>query len=119
MPKIRHLALLTDDQEELAKFYTDVFDMHEVHRHPSPYKGPAIYLSDGYLNLAILPAAGRRKGVFHFGIEVDDVDRAVDAALAAGATPSNEELPKDGRFTEKFVFDPSGTRVDIGAGWKH
>jgi len=119
MPQIRHLALLTDDQEELAKFYTDVFEMHEVHRHPSPHGGSAIYLSDGYLNLAILPAAGRRKGIFHFGIQVDDVEKSAAAAIAAGATPPNEVLPKDGRFTEMFVFDPAGTRVDIGAGWKH
>jgi catechol 2,3-dioxygenase-like lactoylglutathione lyase family enzyme len=119
MPQIRHLALLTDDQEGLAKFYIEVFEMKEVHRHPSPYGTPAIYLSDGHLNLAILPAAGRRKGIFHFGMQVDDVDKAVADALAAGATPPNEVLPKDGRFTEQFVFDPAGTRVDIGAGWKH
>jgi len=119
MPQIRHLALLTDDQEALATFYKDVFEMKEVHRHPSPYEGPAIYLSDGYLNLAILPAAGRPTGVFHFGIQVDDVEKSVEAALAAGATPPNEELPKDGRFTERFVFDPAGTRIDIGAFWKH
>ncbi len=118
MPQIRHLAMLTDDQEGLAKFYKDTFGMTEVHRHPSPYEGPAIYLSDGHLNLAILPAAGRQKGLFHFGIAVDDVDAGVAAALAGGATPSNEVLPQDGRFTEQFVFDPNGTRVDIAAGWK-
>lgn len=119
MPKIRHLALLTDDQEGLATFYKTAFDMEEVHRHPSPYEGPAIYLSDGYLNVAILPAAGRPAGLFHFGIAVDDVAKGVDTALAAGAAPSNEELPNDGRFTERFVFDPNGTRIDIAGGWKH
>jgi catechol 2,3-dioxygenase-like lactoylglutathione lyase family enzyme len=119
MPQIRHLALLTDDQEGLATFYKSVFEMHEVHRHPSPHGGPAIYLSDGHLNLAILPAAGRRKGIFHFGMAVDDVEKTAASAIAAGATPPNETLPADGRFAETFVFDPAGTRVDISPGWKH
>jgi len=96
MPQIRHLALLTDDQEGLATFYKSVFEMQEVHRHPSPHGGPAIYLSDGHLNLAILPAAGRRKGIFHFGMAVDDVEKTAASAIAAGATPPNETLPPTG-----------------------
>lgn len=119
MPQIRHIALLTNDQEGLAKFYTGVFEMHEIFRHESPHGGPAIYLSDGHLNLAILPAAGRRQGIYHMGMAVDDVDKMAAAAIAAGATPPNAVLPKDGRFAETFVFDPAGTRVDLSPGWKH
>lgn len=59
MPQIRHLALLTDDQQGLATSYKSVFEVHEVHRRSASRGGPAIYLSDGHLNLAILPVVGR------------------------------------------------------------
>jgi len=68
--------------------------------------------------LAILPARNRREGIYHFGIEVEDVQGAVETALAAGATGGKAELPKDGRFAETFVLDPVGTRVDLSKGWK-
>src|SRR6202008_2750767 len=80
--------------------------------------GEAIYLSDGHINLAILPARQRREGIYHFGMEVEDVKEAAQTALAAGATGGKAELPKDGRFAETFVLDPVGTRVDLSRGWK-
>jgi hypothetical protein len=53
------------------------------------------------------------------GMAVEDVEKTKNSAIAAGATPPNETLPKDGRFAETFVYDPAGTRVDLSAGWKH
>ena len=66
MPKIRHLALLTDDQEALAKFYIDVFEMKEVHRHPSLLQGPRNLLIRRVSQPRDLTAAGRPPGVFSF-----------------------------------------------------
>jgi len=116
MPRIRHIAILTKDTAKLAEFYRASFGLKEVAR--SGEEQNAIYLSDGHINLAILPARNRREGIYHFGIEVEDVQGAVQTALAAGATGGKAELPKDGRFAETFVLDPVGTRVDLSKGWK-
>lgn len=117
MAKIRHIAILTKDQGKLAEFYRKSFGMKEVAR--SGEQGEAIYLSDGYINLAILPARNRPEGIYHFGFEVENLQDAMRAAVEGGATKATESLPRDGRFAESFVRDPVGTRVDLSErGWK-
>jgi catechol 2,3-dioxygenase-like lactoylglutathione lyase family enzyme len=116
MPRIRHIAILASEPAKLAAFYKASFGFKEVAR--SGDSGEAIYVSDGNINLALLPARNRREGIYHFGIEVEDVKRAVETAIAAGASGGKAELPKDGRFAETFVLDPVGTRVDLSRGWK-
>jgi catechol 2,3-dioxygenase-like lactoylglutathione lyase family enzyme len=119
MARIRHIALLTEDQPKLAEFYMKTFDMKEVHRHAAEDGGYAIYLSDGSINLAILPARGRKEGIFHFGFQVDDVEKVADTAKAGGAPQGPKSVPRDGRFAEVFITDPAGTRVDLSKeGWK-
>ena len=119
MARIGHIALLTNDQPKLAQFYKATFGMKEVHRHAAQGGGEAIYLSDGAINLAILPARGRPEGIFHFGFQVDDVDATAKQALEAGATQGAKGVPRDGRFAEVFIVDPAGTRVDLSRdGWK-
>lgn len=119
MARIRHIALLTKDTEKLAQFYRSAFGLNEVARSGEPTEhGRAIYLSDGHINLAILPARNRREGIYHFGMEVEDVRSAAQTALAAGAAGGTAELPRDGRFAETFILDPAGTRVDLSPGWK-
>ena len=116
MPRIAHIAILAAEPAKLSEFYRTAFGFKEVAR--SGDDGEAIYVSDGHINLALLPARNRREGIFHFGIQVEDVKGAAQAALAAGATGGKAELPKDGRFAETFVLDPVGTRVDLSQGWK-
>src|SRR5690349_8102495 len=70
MAKIKHIAITCRDQEKVADFYKKTFGMVEVWRHnaannPKVY---GLYLSDGYINLAILPAReGAPEGINHFG----------------------------------------------------
>jgi catechol 2,3-dioxygenase-like lactoylglutathione lyase family enzyme len=116
MAKIRHIAILAADPAKLSEFYKSSFGLKEVAR--SGANGEAIYLSDGHINLALLPARNRREGIYHFGIEVEDVRGAVETALAAGGKGGTGELPRDGRFAETFILDPVGTRVDVSRGWK-
>ena len=116
MARIRHIAILAADPAKLSEFYKTSFGLKEVAR--SGNNGEAIYLSDGHINLALLPARSRREGIYHFGIQVEDVNDAVQTALAAGATGGKAELPRDGRFAETFVLDPVGTRVDLSPSWK-
>ncbi len=122
MARIRHIALFTQDTHKLAAFYTTTFGMHEVMRRDKP--NGAVYLSDGYINLAILPntdaeAEGAPEGIHHFGFEVDDVDAFARNAIGAGATQGRSSVPVDGRYAEAYIKDPTGQRVDLSAGgWK-
>ena len=119
MARIRHVALMTENVSGLADFYKDTFGMKEVHRGQMRDGIQAIYLSDGYINLAILPARGRQEGINHFGFEVDNLDSAAATAVEKGAKQGPKGLPRDGRFAEVFVQDPMGQRVDLSQqGWR-
>lgn len=119
MAKIRHIAILTKDTPGLAEFYKSTFGLQEVHRQEHRDDTKAIYLSDGYINLAILPARERPEGIHHFGFEVDNLQKAAETAVSNGAKQGPKDLPRDGRFAECFVCDPAGTRVDLSQqGWR-
>ena len=119
MARIRHLAICTNQQEELAAFYRSTFGLTEVFRHPSAESGKiGIYLSDGEINLAFIPANSKPEGLNHFGFEVDNVEAAASTALANGAKQGAKAVPRDGRQNEAFIADPIGQRVDLSsAGW--
>jgi hypothetical protein len=50
MAKLRHLAILTHQPENLADFYKKVFELEEVFR----TKNASVHLSDGEVQLAVL-----------------------------------------------------------------
>src|SRR5260370_24392978 len=105
MARIRHIALLTKDTEKLSEFYKTSFGLKEVARSGEASEhGQAIYLSDGHINLAVLPARNRREGIYHFGMEVEDVKGATQTPLAPGATRGTANLPRHGRFAETFLL---------------
>jgi catechol 2,3-dioxygenase-like lactoylglutathione lyase family enzyme len=106
------------DTKKIAAFYMSAFGMHEIMRRDKP--NPAIYLSDGYINLAILPndspeSNNAPSGLHHFGFEVENADAASASALTMGASQGRTAVAT-GRFAEGYVRDPEGQRVDISAG---
>jgi catechol 2,3-dioxygenase-like lactoylglutathione lyase family enzyme len=74
MARIRHLAILTEDVEKLVKFYTSAFGLKIVHG-----VGTATYLSDGHINLAIIPIGPERE-VEGPHLQVPGVSRAFPGA---------------------------------------
>lgn len=119
MAKIRHIAIVVEDSEKSAEFYKTAFGLEEVFRNKNnDTRGQwSIFLTDGYINLALLPI-NQPLGVHHFGFAVDDVQAGLDEALAAGALPPAYVLPRDGRQAETFVTDPHlGIKLDISRGW--
>jgi catechol 2,3-dioxygenase-like lactoylglutathione lyase family enzyme len=120
MAKIRHLAIKAEDQEKTADFYKQTFGMTEAWRGPVRDDGKrAIYLTDGYINMAILPARGQREGIDHFGFQVEDMEGTLKTAASTGAKADSYKKPRDGRFAEMGVQDPAGTPVDVSVhGWK-
>ena len=83
VPKIRHIALRATDVEAMANFFVNVFGMTIAYRR----KNGSIDLSDGTLNLAILPLrmTGHRPGFDHIGFAVEAEDEACRRLEAVGA----------------------------------
>ena len=99
MPKIKHIALSTQDVDATAKFYIDVFGMKEIAKVDSP-GASGYYLSDGDLNLAILKfksdaVAGVERGkewsgIHHIGFEVESLEDITAKLAAAGSKPRDD-----------------------------
>jgi glyoxylase I family protein len=94
MPKIKHIALSTQDVDTTARFYIEVFGMKEIAKVDSP-GARGYYLSDGDLNLAILnfkndAVAGVERGkdwsgIHHIGFQVESLEVIAERLAAAGA----------------------------------
>ena len=120
MARIRHLAILTEDVDKLVKFYTNAFGLKIVHG-----VGTATYLSDGHINLAIIPIGPERKiegpdlkpGLYHFGFEVENVAELRDACKELSAATGVDKRPPN-REAEYRVHDPDGNPIDLSQhGW--
>jgi catechol 2,3-dioxygenase-like lactoylglutathione lyase family enzyme len=113
MARIRHLAIVTENRERLVKFYTEAFGMKVVEG-----VGPAIYLTDGYINLAIIKKRPHyTEGLYHFGIEVDDVEALRSICKELGAASEIQKRPPN-REAEYRVADPDGNLIDLSQhGW--
>jgi catechol 2,3-dioxygenase-like lactoylglutathione lyase family enzyme len=135
MPKIKHIAISTQDVDKTAKFYIDVFGMKQIARVDSP-GATGYYLSDGDLNLAILnfkndAVAGVERGrdwngIHHIGFEVESLEEITEKLAAAGSKPRddvNEALGVghgrryDGNVEVKYS-GPDGVMLDVSeTGW--
>ena len=109
MAKIRHLAIKTKDPKRLEKFYAEVFDMKTIHSE----ENGAIYMSDGYLTLALLRNRGEAtpSGINHFGFSVEDVEE-VEQRLAKFDEPMTVR-PSNRPFAEHRAMDPDGNLFDV------
>jgi catechol 2,3-dioxygenase-like lactoylglutathione lyase family enzyme len=126
MPKLRHIALATDDPVKTAAFYTTAFGFKQVGRVGIPGHPKSIawgfYLSDGTLNLAVLKfqnvdQLGRGLdyvGIHHFGVLVDDLPAYAEKLEAMGAPCVMKADPANpnGSFETKFR-GPDGVIFDV------
>ena len=117
MARIRHIAIYTENPDAVASFYCKAFDLKEVERSP---RG-AIYLSDGYINIALLMrrSDSTPKGIHHFGFQVDSIEET--QKWLQRIKPDIEiEQPLPGvAFAEYKIKDPEGNTFDISEkGWE-
>src|SRR5262249_12600925 len=94
MPKIKHIALSTQDVEKTAKFYVETFGMKEVGKVNDPGTR-GVFLTDGDINLAILnfksdAAAGSERGknfsgIHHIGFQVESLEAIAERLTTAGS----------------------------------
>jgi catechol 2,3-dioxygenase-like lactoylglutathione lyase family enzyme len=123
MPAIKHMAMCTNNNRRLARFYQLILGMEEVWnvQENSPYP---FYVSDGYFNLnclQIYPALAEEKreiGINHYGFKVEDVTE-IQRRLGELDPPIRlASRPQDGRYVEFRIKDPDGNGVDITEkGW--
>jgi catechol 2,3-dioxygenase-like lactoylglutathione lyase family enzyme len=107
-PRIRHIAINVQDREKEAEYYKRVFGMEEKERGPNG----TIYLSDGFVDVALISTPRHPWGINHFGFKVDSV-KAVEQTAQTTA-----EANTFGAIAESWIKDPEGNRVDVSEhGW--
>ena len=99
MPKIKHIAIATQDADATAKFYTEVFGLKEIAKLDSD-NASGYYLSDGNINVAGLnfkneqgagPEYGTGfSGIHHIGFEVESLEEIAERLQNAGSNTRDD-----------------------------
>jgi catechol 2,3-dioxygenase-like lactoylglutathione lyase family enzyme len=97
MAKVRHISYCAEDVDAMAKFFVDAMGMKMIQKR----KDNAIDLSDGSVNISILPLAAnrsRRAGLDHIGFSAEDDREQIRRIEAAGATKESTRSPYEEKF---------------------
>jgi predicted enzyme related to lactoylglutathione lyase len=110
--KLNHLAITTDHYTVLGMFYRAAFGM-KVSGDTAREIG-AISVGDGYVGMTLIPRRGGRKaGLDHFGIEVEDLEKV--RGKVAKKYPDIEIVKRPGNrpFASYSAHDPAGNYFDL------
>jgi catechol-2,3-dioxygenase len=130
MAKLRHIALTTANPSEVAEFYKRAFEMQEIRRS----ENGAVFLSDGYINLAILnhktekdadvgPDGPNYNGIHHIGFQVENLESASEKldrvhGVALNRRHALEMVSEGPRNVEMKWAGPDKVVIDISeSGW--
>jgi predicted enzyme related to lactoylglutathione lyase len=114
-PKLRHIALFTTNPHQLATFYRDVFDMEIINIGHDEIDGDYAFLSDGYMNLALLPHqvnGDSSVGFHHVGFIVDDIAEVGKRITARGGAEP-QRRPSHRPYAEFRGIDSDGNPFDL------
>jgi hypothetical protein len=125
---IRHIGITTKDPWATADFFIQGFGFIEVLRRPN---NGAVIISDGYINVTLLPFqvdryGGGHPGLHHFGIQVENLEEAEARIAPLGAveqvewnkTYGNQEGTPDRWVGERKWTTPEGIAIDVNpTGW--
>ena len=121
MARIKHIAIRTTDPEKTSAFYQEVFGLKKVGLGVN-----GIFLSDGYINLAILKCRPERErgagkiGIEHFGFQVDDVEATLaklgqhggtSLGTRVDVTPTDASSPQS--YYELKCVGPDDQIIDV------
>jgi hypothetical protein len=121
-PKLRHVAIKTNDVHKEAAFWSTAFDLENVGGHGDV----AVFLSDGVMNLAIIriddpdfPNYSEQNGLNHIGFVVDSIDSQVAKCGKLGAVSTVDLNHRHAGATwEMKMRSPSGIDIDLSDhGW--
>jgi catechol 2,3-dioxygenase-like lactoylglutathione lyase family enzyme len=97
MAKIRHISYRAEDVDTMVEFFVDALGLTMVQKR----KDGAIDLSDGSVNISILPLAAnrsRRAGLEHIGFSAEDDQEQIRRVEAAGAIKESTRSPYEEKF---------------------
>ena len=107
-PRIRHVAMNVQDRDAEAEYYKRVFGMEEKSRGPNG----TVYLSDGYVGVALIHNPDMPWGINHFGFQVESINEIEEKAETTAVANSAAAVG------ESMIYDSEGYRVDISVeGW--
>jgi catechol 2,3-dioxygenase-like lactoylglutathione lyase family enzyme len=124
-PRILHLAIRSRDIPRATRFYAEGLGFTVIG--PRPSGSGSMDLTDGHMNLTIVPFVGdpgpapeEGREQIHFGILVDDAAALYRRLVAFGATIArhdvktrdepNPDEPPSGSYK---VLDPDGNVIDV------
>jgi len=110
--KLNHLAITSDHYTLLGMFYRAAFGLKASG--DTAREIGAISVGDGYLGMTLIPRRGGRKaGLDHFGIEVEDLEKV--RAKVAKKYPDIEIVKRPGNrpFASYSAHDPAGNYFDL------
>jgi predicted enzyme related to lactoylglutathione lyase len=110
--KLNHLAITSDHYTLLGMFYRAIFGLKASG--DTAREIGAISVGDGYLGMTLIPRRGGRKaGLDHFGIEVQNLDKV--RAKVAKKYPDIEIVKRPGNrpFASYSAHDPAGNYFDL------
>lgn len=123
---VRHLALRVHDVAQTRRFYEEGLGLRFVGYRPS---GESLDLSDGQVNLTVLPYTGPPRQpleesyeFIHLGFWVEDLAAVYERLVALGAAVVREDVKERREFAGDAlpvgsfkVLDPDGNVLDISA----
>ncbi|MBM4296827.1 MAG: VOC family protein [Deltaproteobacteria bacterium] len=112
MAKIRHIAYRAEDVDAMAKFFVDAMGMKMIQKRSNN----AIDLSDGEVNITVLPLAagmGGKAGIDHIGFSAANDQEQFQKMEACGAVKAGAVNLGTAYFEDKFK-GPEGIIVDVG-----
>jgi predicted enzyme related to lactoylglutathione lyase len=110
--KLNHLAITSDHYTLLGMFYRAMFGLKASG--DTAREIGAISVGDGYVGMTLIPRRGGRKaGLDHFGIEVEDLDKV--RGKVAKKYPDIEIVKRPGNrpFASYSAHDPAGNYFDL------
>ena len=121
LTEIDHIAIAVRDLDAAIAYYESAFGATVAHREVVDSDGvdeALIKVADSYIQLTaatndespIAKAIEKRgEGLHHVGYRVDDCKAALDAMVAAGATPIDKEPRPGSRGTTVAFIHPKGS----------
>ena len=112
MAKIRHIAYRAANVDAMAKFFVDAMGMKLIQKR----KNNAIDLSDGSVNITVLPliaGTGGNAGIDHIGFTAENDQEQFVRMEAAGATKAGAVNLGTAYYEDKFK-GPEGIIIDVG-----
>jgi catechol-2,3-dioxygenase len=130
MGRIRHIAITAEDPFVTAELFKQGLGLEEISRGDSEL-AREVYLTDGYINLAIVCWKRTREtpnpypegyGLDHFGVQVEDLATAEAKAKQAGAVPQPPPPVDLSKLGDRIFFETklqlAGVKFDLsGHGW--